>query len=86
MKSKFLILAAAFVTLTACEKPAQSVSAEGINGAFEVEFLFEKEGVRVYRFYDNGRNHYFTTRGETITTQKSGKSHYDETIKEETQW
>jgi hypothetical protein len=84
MKGKFLILAAAFVTLTACEKPAQSASREG---AFEVEFLFEKEGVRVYRFSDNGRNHYFTSQGETITTQKSGKSHYEETIKEEgTQW
>jgi hypothetical protein len=84
MKSKFLILAAAFVTLTACEKPAQSASHEG---AFEVEFLFEKDGVRVYRFMDNGRNHYFTSQGETITTQRSGKSHYEETIKEEgTQW
>ena len=84
MKGKFLILAAAFVTLTACEKPAQSASREG---AFEVEFLFEKDGVRVYRFSDNGRNHYFTSQGETITTQKSGKNHYEETIKEEgTQW
>lgn len=34
---------------------------------FDVTFLFEKDGCRVYRFYDR-RNHYFTTCGETITT------------------
>lgn len=80
MNSKFLILAAAFITLTACEKPAQSATREG---AFDVEFLFEHEGIKVYRFMDAGRRHYFTSRGETISSQKSGKSHYDENIVEE---
>ena len=80
MNSKFLILAAAFFTLTACEKPAQSATREG---AFDVEFLFEKDGLRVYRFYDNGRNHYFTSRGETISAQNSGRKRYDENIVEE---
>lgn len=80
MNSKFLILAAAFLTLTACEKPAQSATREG---AFDVEFLFEHEGIKVYRFQDAGRRHYFTSRGETISSQKSGKNRYDENIVEE---
>ena len=45
-----------------------------------LSFLFEKDGVKVYRFFDEGRYHYFTTNGETITSQKSGKSNYEENI------
>jgi hypothetical protein len=66
------------LTLTSCYKDPQSVTQEG--KGFEVEFLFEKDGVKVYRFYDGSRRHYFTTRGETITSQKSGKTTYQETI------
>jgi hypothetical protein len=61
-------------------KPAQSTTTEG-NG-FAVEYLFTKDSVKVYRFTDgNERTHYFTTRGETITSQKSGKTYYEENIK-----
>ena len=42
--------------------------------------MFEKDGVKVYRFYD-GKYHYFTTNGETISNKKNGKSDYDENIK-----
>ena len=58
-------------------KRAQSTTREGIE--FDVEFLFEKDGVRVYRFYDN-RYHYFTTNGETMSTYRSGKTDYTENI------
>lgn len=59
-------------------KPAQSTSTEG-NG-FAVEYLFTKDSVKVYRFQDGHRTHYFTTRGETITTQTAGKTNYQENI------
>ena len=69
----FLVALLAF----SCTKRAQSTTREGIE--FDVEFLFEKDGVRVYRFYDN-RYHYFTTNGETMSTYRSGKTDYIENI------
>jgi hypothetical protein len=66
------------VAFTACKKAAQSTVTKGND--IQVEFLFEQDSVKVYRFYD-GSYHYFTTRGETMTTQKRGKTHYEENIK-----
>ena len=41
-------------SLTSCEKPAQSK--EKIpNTEFELEYLFEKDGCKMYRFYDGMR-------------------------------
>jgi hypothetical protein len=77
MKKIFLISLTA-LALTGCYKDAQTTSTEG-NG-FEVEFLFEKDGIRVYRFNDGGHVHYFTSKGETMTSQSSGKNHYEENI------
>ena len=66
------------VAFSACKKAAQSTVTKGND--IQVEFLFEQDSVKVYRFYD-GSYHYFTTRGETMTTQKRGKTHYEENIK-----
>ncbi len=77
MKKTLIILGIALL-LTSCVHEAQSVTHEGIE--FEVEFLFEKDGVKMYRFYDNGRYHYYTNRGETMSSQTSGKSTYEENI------
>lgn len=71
MKKTIIALAIA-LTVTSCVHEAQSKSQEGID--FEVEFLFEKDGVKMYRFYDNGRFHYYTNTGETISTQDAGKN------------
>lgn len=79
---KIIIILAIFSSLTSCQeyKPAQSTKTQG-NG-FQVEFLFQQDSVKVYRFIDGGRVHYFTTQGETITTFKTGKHSYtDENIK-----
>ena len=66
---------------TACTNKPVSVSHEGIELEFEVELLFEKEGIKMYRFYDNGRFHYYTNKGETITSQDAGKGNtYEENI------
>jgi hypothetical protein len=64
----------------ACTNEPMSTERLGKNDGFEVEYLFEKDGIKVYRFIDNGRYHYFTTGGETISTQTSGKQTYSENI------
>lgn len=55
------------------------------NDDYDVTYLFEKDGIKVYRFYDGMHFHYFTSRGETITTQISGsgknENRYEENIK-----
>jgi len=56
------------------------------NDDYDVTYLFEKDGVKVYRFSDGLNYHYFTSRGETITTQTSGsgknQTHREENIKD----
>jgi hypothetical protein len=56
------------------------------NDDYEVTYLFEKDGVKMYRFYDGIQFHYFTSRGETITTQTSGsgknETRHEENIKD----
>jgi hypothetical protein len=80
MKKLILLFAVALLSTSCMEyKPAQSTSTEG-NG-FNVEYLFTKDGVKVYRFVDGHRVHYFTSNGETISSQKSGKTTYEENIK-----
>jgi hypothetical protein len=75
---KFLSITLMAILLTSCYKDPQSVTSEG-NG-FEVEFLFEKDSIKVYRFSDGGRHHYFTSRGETISNKKGGKNTRQENI------
>jgi D-alanine-D-alanine ligase-like ATP-grasp enzyme len=55
----------------------------GKDDGFEVEYLFEKDGIKVYRFYDNGRTHYFTTGGITMSTYYANKQTYTEDIPHE---
>lgn len=75
MKKVILILCV--VLLAGCYKDEQSSTMEG--SEFQVQFLFEKDGVKVYRFWDGGHARYFTTKGETMTTHGS-KSKFDENI------
>jgi hypothetical protein len=76
---KLLILATAILAITLTSCSGDAISSE-TKGDFKVEFLFEKDGIKVYRFRDGSRSHYFTNKGETTTTQNSGKSTYEETI------
>lgn len=69
--------------LTSCER--QGLCDKPINNPnFHVTLLFECEGVKVYRFYDLGRAHYFTSRGETVSHRHAqvGKTqvHWEENI------
>lgn len=74
-----------FVTISAmifgaCNNEPMSKEQLGKDDGFEVEYLFEKDGIKVYRFWDGGHYHYFTTGGETITEQTEGKTTYSENI------
>ena len=40
------------------------------NKDYKVDYLFEHEGMKVYRFYDSGNYVYFTDKGEEVTAVK----------------
>lgn len=56
------------------------------HGAFQVEFLFEKDGCKMYRFLDGGRYVYWCNCEGKVNadyTSRHGKTHtnhYEETI------
>ena len=82
---KILAIWIVFITLGAilfgaCTNEPMSKEMIGKNDGFEVEYLFEKDGIKVYRFWDSGHYHYFTSKGETISTQTVGKTTYSENI------
>ena len=84
---KILAIWIAFITLGAilfgaCTNEPMSKEQLGKDDGFAVEYLFEKDGVKVYRFEDGRHYHYFTTKGETITVQRVDKNTtYNENIK-----
>ena len=84
---KTLAIWIVFITLGAivfgaCTNEPMSKERLGKDDGFEVEHLFDKDGVKVYRFLDNGHYHYFTTKGETISVQRVDKNTtYNENIK-----
>lgn len=76
----FIVLGA--MIFGACSNDPMSKERLGKDAAFEVEYLFEKDGVKMYRFFDVGHYHYFTTKGETISVQRVDKNTtYNENIK-----
>jgi hypothetical protein len=77
MRKTILVIVVGML-LTGCYKDPQSMTTVG-NG-FQVEFLFEKDGIKMYRFLDGGRHHYFTSTGETISSHSEGKNTVDENI------
>jgi len=78
---KRTLIALAVLTLTGCFNEPQSVEHTGKDDKFEIEYLFTIDGIKMYRFADGGRAHYFTTQGETMSTQHQGKTTYEERIK-----
>lgn len=76
---KILILVAITLALSSCMGEGIEITSTN-NDEFHVTYLFEKDGVKVYRFSDGMSTHYFTTKGETITTQGTHKSHHEENI------
>lgn len=76
---KLLLLLTVILFLTSCRKDGIESQATN-NDEFQVTYLFEKDGIKVYRFYDGMEHHYFTSKGETITTQGTSKNHREENI------
>ena len=76
MTKYILILMAIFATACYSQKPITHEPSRN-NTDYKVDYLFEHDGCKVYRFYDRGDYVYFTTcKGETIaktdsTTQKN---------------
>ena len=77
---KLLLILILDLTITGCDIHHDPISSSREGVGIEVDLLFEKDGVKMYRFYDNGRYHYYTNRCETISTQQSGKTTYQENI------
>lgn len=78
MKYLLLLMLATLIMCSCQHEPLQTT--ETVNG-IHVQFLFEKDGIKVYRFEDGGYYHYFTTRGETMSgIHTEGKTTRDENI------
>lgn len=81
MKKLCVILIA--ILLSSCVRDAQEVVA---NGNFEVEYLFEQNGCKMYRFKDGGRYIYWsdcqgkTTSDYSTSNGKTSTTHHQEVI------
>jgi hypothetical protein len=72
---KYLLLLIIPLSLTSCftQRPIYTDRPNN-NRQYEVEYLFEHDGCKVYRFYDRGNYVYFTNcRGEAIAKTDSGE-------------
>ena len=79
---KIIIAILLSVMFVSCTKPGHSVIPNDSNADFEIEYLFECDGVKMYRFYDNGRYRYFTTGNGRMTNSLDvhGKYLVDNTV------
>lgn len=56
------------------------------NDSYTIQYLFQHDGVKVYRFYDKGNYVYFTTRGDVTsiktdsTKEKTITFHHEDSI------
>ena len=70
-KLTFAWLTIVFSSCSIGEIPLNKVPPKN-NNTYSVEYLFEHDGCKVYRFRDNGQFIYFTNcKGETIVPQDS---------------
>lgn len=73
MKALYLIL---LVLLVSCKEPAQE-TVSSTNSNIKLDFLFEHDGCKMYRFLDGGRWIYWTDCSGQVTsewTQNHGKA------------
>ncbi|SUE33653.1 DUF4884 domain-containing protein [Rikenella microfusus] len=80
MKKALLIILAA--GLLGCVKSGKVMRPNDGNRNYSPKFLFEVDGVRVYRFYDGGRYIYFTnsTGRVSYTISRRGDIRHVETL------
>lgn len=83
---KKLIIVFLTLIIVSCAKEGTYVPSQNAKADFEIEFLFECDGVKIYRFYDAGMVRYFATGNGKITDstyiQSNGKisTVYDDTL------
>lgn len=78
MKNIKLILSASILVLSSCSGSKSipiSKAAAANNSSYEVEYLFEHEGCKVYRFLDAGNYVYFTNCQGTVTSIENDSTH-----------
>jgi len=71
MKNIRLILAASILVMSSCSGSKSIPISKAVaanNTSYEVEYLFEHEGCKVYRFLDTGHYVYFTNCRGTVTS------------------
>lgn len=82
MKTRLSILVLIGTMMTACytgRPVAQQVP--GNNATYNVDYLFEHEGCKVYRFYDRGNYVYFTNcTGEVTAINSDSTEHRVQTV------
>lgn len=69
----FLLVLVSSLMLMACEKTGTPAQTDGAKQDFDVQFLFEVEGVKVYRFFDAGYYIYFTNASGTTSYTTGSK-------------
>lgn len=66
-KNLSTLLLPLFLSACVLDRPPVSVNVPDNNKAYQVDYLFEHDGCRVYRFQDKGNYVYFTNcQGEAI--------------------
>lgn len=74
MKKFTLVLLMVFsLILSSCGKAGTPAQRDGAKHDFDVQFLFETDGVKVYRFWDAGEYIYFTNANGTTSYKTSDK-------------
>lgn len=74
MKKIIFLFAFVFsMFLFSCEKTGTPAQTDGAKHDFDVQFLFETDGVKVYRFFDAGYYIYFTNTSGTTSYMTGSK-------------
>lgn len=76
-KFKLIAIGVMVIILNSCSvKEGTSVNdvVKGAKDDFEVTFLFEYEGLKIYRFYDDGHSRYFSIGNGKFLSQRQTKT------------
>ncbi|MDL2243697.1 DUF4884 domain-containing protein [Bacteroidales bacterium OttesenSCG-928-J19] len=75
--TKLLLVGCLILTFTSCNiyKPLTQSKADN-NETYSVDYLFEHEGCKVYRFMDEGRYVYFTNCTGNVSVATSDSTNY----------
>lgn len=79
---KTFVLLFFLIGVTSCfsSRPLRVTQSEN-NSTYNVSYLFEHDGCKVYRFYDNGNYVYFTTLGDVTSIRNDSTKERTTTIR-----